>query len=185
MLYLFKKNRAYLIATFLFIFYPMVLLLVIIMFLDPSEKTFALDKLLHFSTFSIITYLIFFALSYQDKILFLKIHRTAITILFALSIGTSIEIIQLYMPNRSTSIYDIIANLCGVLFTILIIKHSPRSIKKLKRYGIWISLSKIMEDYRTTSDVLIVRNQNPSNRIMNLSWLPHNRQSRVILLFWR
>ena len=135
MLYLFKKNRAYLIATFLIIFYPMVLLLVVIMLLDPSEKAFAFDKLTHFSAFSILSYFIYFILSYQDKILFLKIHRTAITILFALSIGASIEIIQLYMPNRSTSIYDMMANLCGILFTILIIKHSPKRIKKLKRYG--------------------------------------------------
>ena len=67
MLYLFKKNRAYLIATFLIIFYPMVLLLVISMLLDPSEKTFALDKLSHFAAFSVLSYFIYFILLYQDK----------------------------------------------------------------------------------------------------------------------
>ena len=136
MLYLFKKNRAYLIATFLIIFYSIVLLLVIIMFLDPAEKAFAFDKLEHFSVFSLLSYFIYFTLSYQDKILFFKIHRTAITILFALFIGVSIEIVQLYMPNQSSSIFDVMADLWGILFTILIIKYSPRSIKKLKRYGI-------------------------------------------------
>lgn len=136
MLYIFKKNRAYLTATFLIIFYPMVILLIIIMLLDPSEKAFALDKLTHFGAFSVLTYVVYFVLSYQGKIVFLKVHRTAITILIALSIGASIEIIQLYMPNRSTNIYDMMANLCGILFTLLIIKHSPNRIKKLKRYGI-------------------------------------------------
>lgn len=136
MIYLFKKNQAYLIATFLIIFYSIVLLLVIIMFLDPSEHAFAFDKLAHFSVFSVLSYFIYFILSYQDKILFLKIHRTAFTILFALSVGALIEIIQLYLPKRSTSIYDMMANLCGILFTILIIKYSPKSIKKLKKYGI-------------------------------------------------
>ena len=139
MFYLFKKNRAYLIATFLIIFYPMILSLVIIMLLDPSEKAFALDKLTHFGAFSIITYFIYFILSYQNRIFYFKIHRTAMTILFALTIGATIEIIQLFMPTRSTNIFDMIANLSGILFTIPIIKYSPERIKKLKRYGIWIT----------------------------------------------
>ena len=136
MLYLFKKNRTYLIATFLIIFYPMVLFLVISMLLDPSEKTFALDKLSHFAAFSVLSYFIYFILLYQEKIWFFKKHRTALTIKFGLFVGASIEIVQLYMPNRSTNIFDMIANLCGILFTILIIKYSPQRIKKLKRYGI-------------------------------------------------
>jgi len=136
MLYLFKKNKAYLISIFLLIFYAIVFLLVMIIIIDPDEKKFAFDKLQHFSFFSIISYFIYFFLSYQDKIFFLKIHRTTITILFALSVGVSIELVQLYMPNRSSSIYDVMADFWGILFTILIIKHSPKRIKKLKKYGI-------------------------------------------------
>ena len=136
MLYLFKKNRAYLFSMFLIIFYPMVFLLVISMLLDPTEKAFALDKLSHFAAFSVLSYFIYFILTYQDKIWFLKKHRTAFTIIFCLSVGASIEIVQLYMPNRSTNVFDMMANLCGILFTIFIIKHSPKRIKKLKRYGI-------------------------------------------------
>ena len=136
MLNLFIKNRAYLFSTFLIIFYPMVLFIVIIMMLDPSEKAIALDKLTHYGSFSLLSYFIYFILSYQDKIWFLKKHRTVLTILFALFIGASIEIVQLYMPNRSSSIFDMIADLCGILFTVLIIKYSPKSIKKLKRFGI-------------------------------------------------
>ena len=136
MLYLFKKNRAYLFSMFLIIFYPMVLLLVISMLLDPTEKAFALDKLSHFAAFSVLSYFIFFILSYQDKIWFLKKHRTALTILFCLSVGAAIEIVQLSMPNRSSSLFDLMADLSGILFTIFIIKHSPKRINKLKRYGI-------------------------------------------------
>lgn len=136
MLYLFKKNRAYLFSMFLIIFYPMVLLLVIIMLLAPTEKAFALDKLLHFAAFSVLSYFIYFILLYQDKIWSLKKHRTVLTIIIGLSVGASIEIVQLYMPNRSSNMYDMMANFFGILFTILIIKHSPKRIKKLKRYGI-------------------------------------------------
>jgi VanZ family protein len=136
MLHLLKKNRAYLISTFLIIFYPMILLLVISMLLDPAEKAFALDKLTHFGVFSLLSYVIYFTLTYQDKVWFLKKHRQGLTIIFALLIGASIEFVQLYMPTRNTSIFDMIANLCGILFTVLIIKHSPKRIKNLKRYGI-------------------------------------------------
>jgi VanZ family protein len=136
MLYLFKKNKAYLFSLFLLIFYAIVFLLVIIMIIDPDEKEFAFDKLQHFSVFSILTYFIYFILSYQDKIFFLKIHRTALSIIFGLCAGASIEIVQLYLPNRSSSMYDMMADLSGILFTILIIKYSPNRIKKLKKYGI-------------------------------------------------
>lgn len=136
MLYLFKKNKAYLISLFLIIFYAIIFLLVVIMIIDPDEKEFAFDKLQHFSAFSILTYFIYFILSYQDKIFFLKIHRTVLTIISGLCVGASIEIVQLYMPNRSSSMYDMMADLSGILFTILIIKYSPERIKKLKRYGI-------------------------------------------------
>ncbi len=136
MLYLFKKNKAYLISLFLIIFYAIIFLLVIIMIIDPDEKEFAFDKLQHFSVFSILTYFIYFILSYQDKIFFLKKHRTALTIILGLCVGASIEIYQLYLPNRSTSVYDMMADLGGILFTIFIIKYSPNRIKKLKRYGI-------------------------------------------------
>ncbi len=136
MLNLFIKNRAYLFSTFLIIFYPMIVFIVIIMLLDPSEKAIALDKLTHYAFFSLLSYVIYFVLTYQDKIWFFKKHRTGLTILFALFIGAVIEIIQLSMPNRSSNILDMIADLCGILFTVLIIKYSPKSIKKLKRFGI-------------------------------------------------
>ncbi|HEX7356283.1 MAG TPA: VanZ family protein [Ignavibacteriaceae bacterium] len=136
MFYLFKKNRAYLTATFFMIFYAIVFLLAVIMILDPMEKEFAFDKLTHFSIFSLMSYFIYFVFAYQDKIWFFKKHRTALTILLALAVGTSIEIVQLYMPTRTSSIYDVMADLSGTLFTILVIKYSPQRVKKLKRYGV-------------------------------------------------
>ena len=68
MLNLFIKNRAYLFSTFLIIFYPMIVFIVIIMLLDPSEKAIALDKLTHYAFFSLLSYVIYFVLTYQDKI---------------------------------------------------------------------------------------------------------------------
>jgi VanZ family protein len=135
-LYLFNKNRAYLFSMFLIIFYPMVLVLVISMLLDPTEKDFALDKLTHIAVFSMLTFFVYFIILYQDKFWFIKKHRTLFTILIGLCIGTAIEIVQIFMANRTSSIYDLMADLCGILFTVLIINHTPQRIKKLKRYGI-------------------------------------------------
>jgi VanZ family protein len=135
MINLFVRNRLYLIVTLLIIVYTMIIVCFFLMLLDPSEKSIS-DKFIHFGFFSLLSYIIYFTLSYQDKIWFLKKHRTAITILITLLVGASVEIIQLYMPTRSSNIFDMIANLCGASFTILIIKYSPEKIKKLKRIGI-------------------------------------------------
>ena len=132
---LFVRNRLYLVVTLLIIVYFMLIICYILMLLDPSEKSIS-DKFIHFGTFSLSSYFIYFVLSFQDKVWFLKKHRTVITILFVLFIGASIEFIQMNMPNRSSNIYDMVANLCGVFFTILIINFSPKSVKKLKRIGI-------------------------------------------------
>lgn len=135
MINLLLRNRLYLFVTLLIIVYIMIIVCFILMLLDPSEQSIS-DKFIHFGFFSLLSYIIYFALSYQDKLWFLKKHRTVITILFALLIGALIEIIQLYMPTRTSNIFDEIANLCGALFTILIIKYSPNKIKELKRIGI-------------------------------------------------
>lgn len=135
MINLLLRNRLYLFVTLLIIVYIMIIVCFILMLLDPSEKSIS-DKFIHFGFFSLLSYIMYFALSYQDKLWFLKKHRTVITILFALLIGALIEIIQLYMPTRTSNIFDEIANLCGALFTILIIKYSPNKIKELKRIGI-------------------------------------------------
>jgi VanZ family protein len=107
-----------------------------LMFIDPEEKSIGFDKLLHYSFFSILSFFVYFTLCYQNKMWFLKKHRTVITLVTVLLLGASIEIIQLYIPGRSTNIFDMIANLFGALFTIFIIKRAPKGIRDLKKVGV-------------------------------------------------
>lgn len=106
------------------------------MLVDPSEKIMGVDKLIHFGVFSIFSYFLYFGFSYQEKIWFLKKHRTKLTLIIASTIGISIEFLQLLTPSYSTSINDMFANLSGAIFTVLIIKYLPNRIKKLKRISI-------------------------------------------------
>ena len=106
------------------------------MLVDPSEKIMGVDKLIHFGVFSIFSYFLYFGFSYQEKIWFLKKHRTVLTLAIASAIGIAIEFLQILTPTMSTSVYDMIANLSGAIFTVLVIKYLPNRIKKLKRISI-------------------------------------------------
>ena len=136
MFYLWKKNRTYLLFTFAIIVYLTIVFSFILMLIDPDEKSIAADKFVHFGIFSLLSYFIFFTFSFQSKIWFLKKHRYILTVITALFIGGLIEYVQFYIPDRTVNIYDVVADLCGTVFTVLTIKHLPRSIKKLQRYSI-------------------------------------------------
>lgn len=106
------------------------------MLADPSESVLGVDKLFHFGAFSILSYFLFFGFSYQEKIWFLKKHRTGLTLVITSIIGIGIELLQILTPTRSTNTDDMIANLTGAIFTVLVIKFLPKRIKKLKRVSI-------------------------------------------------
>ncbi|HSL89262.1 MAG TPA: VanZ family protein [Ignavibacteriaceae bacterium] len=136
MLYLVKKNKLYLLAVFGILAYCTLFSIFIVLLFDPSEKILSIDKLAHFGVFSLLTYFIFFTFSYQEKIWFIKKHRTGLTVIVASLIGIGIEVYQLYTPTRSFNVNDMIANLSGALFTVLLIKYLPKKIKKLRKYSV-------------------------------------------------
>lgn len=136
MLYIIKKNKYYLIAVLSLLVYIVLFSIFVVMLVDPSESIMGIDKLIHFGVFSILSYFLFFGFSYQEKIWFLKKHRTGLTLMIASIIGIGIELLQLLTPTRSTNMNDMIANLSGAIFTVLIIKYLPNRIKKLKRVSI-------------------------------------------------
>ncbi|MBS4034928.1 MAG: VanZ family protein [Ignavibacterium sp.] len=96
----------------------------------------SIDKLVHFGVFSMLTYFLFFTFSYQEKIWFIKKHRTGLTVIVASLIGIGVEVYQLYNPTRSFNVNDMIANLSGALFTVVLIKYLPKRIKKLRKYSV-------------------------------------------------
>jgi VanZ family protein len=93
--------------------------IVLILTLIPGEKLpdvpiFGIDKVVHFFIFGLLMILTAFGLykisrqanSIQNPIL--------ISLLYSTLFGIMIEVIQPYVPNRSFSVYDIIANVIGV-----------------------------------------------------------------------
>ena len=92
---------------------------VLILTLLPGEKLpdvpiFGIDKIVHFFIFGLLMILSAFGLykisrqenSIQSPVL--------ISLLYSVLFGIMIEVIQQYVPNRSFSVYDIIANVIGV-----------------------------------------------------------------------
>src|SRR5690349_11411756 len=94
-------------------------IVVLVLTLLPGEKlpevpVFGIDKIVHFFIFGLLMILTAFGLY--------KISRQAgsienpilISFIYSTLFGIAIEVIQQYVPNRSFSVYDIIANVIGV-----------------------------------------------------------------------
>ena len=133
MIQLLKKNLFYLSITLAIVIYCIILVRFILVLYDPSDQLIAADKILHFCAFSLLSFVLYFSMSFQNGISFLRKHRAVLTVIFAGIIGTVIEFVQYYIPGRSVNIYDWIANFSGSLFTVLIIKFIPKRIKRLRR----------------------------------------------------
>ena len=86
------------------------------------------DKVIHFLTYGIHTFLCLVALS--DKILLLKLFHYFLALVFSVSYGIFNEIYQDFIPEREFSFGDILANSLGII-TFLILVYIFQN-KKLK-----------------------------------------------------
>ena len=72
------------------------------------------DKVVHFFTFLLLSIIFLFAYSFS---------KPFFAVAFLMSMfGLLIEVVQLYVPNRLFSVYDLIADVLGVLAALLIYK---------------------------------------------------------------
>lgn len=108
------ESRLLLILAFLFINYQA---------MTPATCDFGVtiqDKVLHFLAFYLLSLLVDFA--------FPKTSFGAVKIMGLLGYGIAIEIAQSFMPYRCCSLYDLLADVCGIglyLISIPIWKHVP------------------------------------------------------------
>jgi VanZ family protein len=93
----------------------------------PNVPIFGIDKLVHFFIFSMLSFLWLYDLNKNIKSSLASYY----VILLSIGYGIFIEIIQRFIPGRSCSIYDIIANSIGVALGYyafkLVTKKKPKS----------------------------------------------------------
>lgn len=73
------------------------------------------DKVVHFVGFGILAFLMSRGFKKQYSKIWLRNHYILCSLVLAISFGIIIEIFQLYIPDRSFDLFDIVANTTGVL----------------------------------------------------------------------
>jgi VanZ family protein len=97
----------------------------------PPKSVYT-DKLLHLGAYAILTFILHLAFNSQCKISLLQKHSLIFASLIAISFGFFIEINQLLVPTRSFNKYDLLANVLGSIFMILLIKIGEKILKVIK-----------------------------------------------------
>jgi VanZ family protein len=80
----------------------------------PEVGIFQVDKLVHFFIFGVLMILSSYALYKKSEIQGRPLNPLLITAIYSVSFGITIEFIQKFVPGRSFSLADMVANSIGV-----------------------------------------------------------------------
>lgn len=116
----------------------MVFVTLLSLFSFPDDATDVItipyfDKIVHFTFHCVI--IILGVLSFRERNSYdFKLMTTLIgLVLFSISYGILIEVLQYYMPfDRAAEIWDVLANTLGAFFGVLLIKNYLSLTTKLK-----------------------------------------------------
>lgn len=116
---------------------PVILYLIFIFVLSsipgknlPEIKFELSDKVAHFSVFSILCFLFFYSLKNQYKYVKLQKFAPEFALLFTTVYGIFDEIHQYFTPNRSSDVFDVVADFLGAFVMFLIIKFYLKKTSK-------------------------------------------------------
>jgi VanZ family protein len=88
----------------------------------PEVNIYSFDKLVHFGIFGLLMHLLLKDLKRTGALPgYIKF-----SFFFCFLFGTSIEIIQIFVPGRNFSVYDIIANSIGVVLGYFFFKTAEK-----------------------------------------------------------
>jgi VanZ family protein len=99
---------------------------------SPAPKSIYLDKFQHFGAYALLTFILYLALKFQNRVWLFKNNPTLFAALIAFSFGFIMEIQQLLLTNRTFNKYDLLANLLGSLLMILMIKFGIKIFKVIR-----------------------------------------------------
>jgi len=133
LLNLLEKYRVYLVYIPL-VLYGIILVILTILPENDAIKSNSPDKFYHFGAYGLLSFILYFTLFFQNKILIFKKYTAVFTLLFTSLFGTLNELNQIFIPGRSANIFDVIANFLGSLLTVLIIKFSFKVLKNWNEF---------------------------------------------------
>lgn len=113
--------------------WPAILWSLVILFitLTPGDKLpevgiFQVDKLVHFFVFGLLMFLSSYGLFrvFQER----NSTTNAVTVsaVYSIGLGLLVEVLQLFVPNRSFSVADVIANTIGAGIGYLVFRYYKR-----------------------------------------------------------
>lgn len=113
--------------------WPAILWSLVILFitLTPGDKLpevgiFQVDKLVHFFVFGLLMFLSSYGLFrvFQER----NFTTNAVTVaaVYSIGLGLLVEVLQLFVPNRSFSVADVIANTIGAGIGYLVFRYYKR-----------------------------------------------------------
>lgn len=114
-----KRRWLYLLPAFLW-----AAVLAILMLLPsesfPESKLLSYDKLAHIGVFALLSALLIFGAKHTELFGRSKSRLISGSLILSVGYSASLEFLQRFSPGRFTDIYDLIANVTGVIFGLVV-----------------------------------------------------------------
>jgi len=95
-------------------------------------KSNGVDKYYHLGAYGLLSFIVYFTLTFQDRISLFKRYSASFTLLLTSIFGLLNELHQLFIPSRTFNKFDLLANILGSLLMIIVIKFSLKIISLVK-----------------------------------------------------
>ncbi len=82
----------------------------------PDLELFSHDKLIHAAIYFVFAFALLHALRHQRRVMYLSEHALVCGVLIATLYAISDETHQFFTPNRSSEIWDLNADVLGIMF---------------------------------------------------------------------
>jgi len=93
------------------------------------SSLFQIDKLVHFTLFFVLSWLLVKSFNIQTSYPSLKINSIRKAFLISFLYGFTLECLQYFVPDRNFDLLDIVANTAGTFFPLIFIKKKSYTEK--------------------------------------------------------
>jgi VanZ family protein len=111
--------------------------IIIILSIFPDKwlgKLNYMDKLFHFAAYGLLSFILFFALYFQNKINLFKKYPSSFTLLITTIFGILNEIFQIFVPSRTANPLDVLSNILGSIIIVVLLRYNLDNLRELKRF---------------------------------------------------